>query len=44
MGTAVAAELGIKEVRICDNGVMSVNLPRLAQTVGTMATAQHIWP
>lgn len=38
MGTAVAAELGIKEVRICDNGVMSVNLPRLSQTVGTMAT------
>lgn len=38
MATAVAAELGIHDVRIYDNGVMSVNLPRLAQTVGTMAT------
>ena len=38
LATAVAAELGIEEVRACDNGVMSINLPRLAQTVGTMAT------
>jgi 7-cyano-7-deazaguanine synthase in queuosine biosynthesis len=38
MATAVAAEAAITDIRICDNGIMSINLPRLAQTVGTMAT------
>lgn len=38
LGVVVAAELGLPEVRLCDNGIMSINLPRLPQTVGTMAT------
>lgn len=38
LATAVAVELGIEEVRICDNGIVSLNLPRSGQNVGTLVT------
>ncbi len=38
LATAVALELGIPEVRICDNGIVSLNLPRSGQNVGTLMT------
>ena len=38
LGAVVAAELGIDEIRLCDNGVMSINLRKLDQTIGSMAT------
>ncbi len=38
LATAVALELDLREVRICDNGVVSLNLPRSGQSMGTFAT------
>jgi hypothetical protein len=38
LATAVAVELGIAEVRICDNGIVSLNLPRSGQNLGTLVT------
>ena len=38
LGSAVADVLDISKVRLCDNGVVSVNLPQSSQTVGTFAS------
>lgn len=38
LATSVAVELGLGQIRICDNGVVSLNLPRSGQNIGTLAT------
>jgi len=38
LGAVVAAQLGIRDVFIPDNGVVSLNLPKTAQLVGTLAS------
>lgn len=38
LAAGVAVELGLREIRICDNGIVSLNLPRSGQNVGTLAT------
>jgi hypothetical protein len=38
LGAAVAAELGVREVLLADNGVVSLNLPISAQLVGATAS------
>lgn len=35
LGTVTAALLDIDEVRLCDNGIMSINLPQSGQNIGT---------
>ncbi|MBI3757365.1 MAG: hypothetical protein HY267_05250 [Deltaproteobacteria bacterium] len=35
LGVVTASLLGINEVRLCDNGVVSINLPQSGQNVGT---------
>ncbi len=38
LGTVVAAQLGLEEVFIPDNGVVSLNLPKTPQVAGTLAS------
>jgi len=38
LATAVSLELGLNEIRICDNGVVSLNLPRSGQNLGTLVS------
>lgn len=35
MGVVAASQLNLSEVRLCDNGVVSINLPQSGQGVGT---------
>jgi 7-cyano-7-deazaguanine synthase in queuosine biosynthesis len=35
LGVVTASLLGIDEVRLCDNGIVSINLPQSGQNVGT---------
>ncbi|MBI3910027.1 MAG: hypothetical protein HY320_03730 [Armatimonadetes bacterium] len=38
LGVVTAAMLGLDDVRLCDNGVVSINLPQSGQNVGTFLT------
>lgn len=38
LATAVAHELGINNISICENGVVSINIPISGQTIGTLLT------
>ena len=38
LAAAAAYMLNVDEIRLCDNGVMSVNLPQSGQTIGTYAS------
>ena len=38
IASAVAFQLGIKKIYICENGVVSLNIPISGQTVGTLLT------
>ncbi len=38
LGAVTAAQLNINEVRLCDNGIVSINLPQSAHAIGTFRT------
>ncbi len=38
LGTTAAVAIGVDEIRLCDNGVVSLNLPQSSQTIGASAS------
>jgi len=38
LAAAIASELGIKKISICENGIVSINIPISGQNIGTLLT------